>query len=239
MENISYIGLSQQLSLQQQMNMTANNLANMSTPGYKSQQVLFSEYLATPRGGDVIRQSTNSGSYRDLAVGSMAQTYSPFDIAIQGEGYLSVQAPAGIFYTRDGSMMLNEERQLVNKMGYPVLGDGGAPIVIPPEATQVSITPQGEISSEQGQIGRIGVFDFNNPQTMLRVGDNLFDANGDMAVPIENPRLVQGAIETSNVNPVIEMNRMIEVLRGYQSAQRMIQNDHERIRGAIQKLTKV
>lgn len=237
MENIGYIGLSQQLSLQQQMNMTANNLANMSTPGYKAQQTLFSEYVMQPRGGDVIRQSTNSGSYRNLAVGSMTQTHSVFDVALQGKGYFAVQTPGGLRYTRDGAFTLDADRQLVNKNGYPVMNDNNEPIQVQQDATQIRITEDGEITSEFGTIGRIKVAMFDNEQAMTRTGENLFSAGDQDELPGQNIRIVQGFVENANVNPVVEMNRMIEILRSYQAAQRMLQNDHERIRNTIQKLT--
>jgi len=239
MENISYIGLSQQLSLQQQMNMTANNLANMSTPGYKAQQTLFSEYITQPRGGDVIRQSGNSGSYRNLSVGSMTQTHNPFDVALQNEGYFAVQTPGGIRYTRDGGFTLDANRQLVNKNGYPVMNENNEQIQVQQDATQIRITEDGEITSEAGTIGRIKVARFENQQLMTRTGENLFNAEGQGEIPAENVRIVQGFVENANVNPVIEMNRMIEVLRSYQSSQRMLQTDHERIRNTIQKLSQV
>lgn len=239
MENISYIGLSQQLSLQQQMNMTANNLANMSTPGYKAQQTLFTEYMTTPKGGDTVRQSANRGSYRELSTGSMTQTANPFDVALQNEGYFTLQTPDGLRYTRDGGFSLNSERQLVNKSGHPVLNANNEPIGVQADATQIRITEDGEITSEFGTIGRIKVARFENEQALMRTGDNLFDAAGEPEIEAPNARMVQGMVENSNVNPVIEMNRMIEVLRTYQSAQRMLQTDHERIRNTIQKLTQV
>lgn len=239
MENISYIGLSQQLSLQQQMNMTANNLANMSTPGYRAQQTLFSEYVSQPRGGDIIRQTSNSGSYRDLSVGSLTQTHNPFDVALQERGYFAVQTPGGMRYTRDGAFSLNADRQLVNKNGYPIMNENNEMIQVQADATQIRITEDGEITSEAGTIGRLKVVNFENEQAMLRTGENLFNPNGQDEIIVENVRIVQGFTENSNVNPVIEMNRMIEVLRSYQATQRMLQNDHERIRNTIQKLTQV
>jgi flagellar basal-body rod protein FlgF len=150
MENIGYIGLSQQLALQQQMEITANNLANMSTPGYKAQQPLFSEYITNPRGGAPIHQSSNSGSYRDLSNGSLTQTHNPFDVAMQAEGFFTIQTPDGIRYTRDGGFSLNSERQLVNKSGFPVLNGNNEPLGIPADATQIRITEDGEITSEYG-----------------------------------------------------------------------------------------
>lgn len=239
MENIGYIGLSQQLALQQQMEMTANNLANMSTPGYKAQHPLFSEYITDPRGGAAIHQSSNSGSYRDLANGSLTQTHNPFDVAMQADGFFAIQTPEGIRYTRDGSFSLNSERQLVNKSGFAVLNNNNEALSVPADATQIRITEDGEITSEFGTVGRIKVVEFEDGQALTRLGNNMFDANGQAEIEIEQPRMVQGAVENSNVNPVLEMNKMIEVLRSYQMTQRMLQTDHERIRNAVQKLTSV
>ncbi len=239
MENISYIGLSQQMALQQQMEMTANNLANMSTPGYKAQYALFSEYLSNPENGDTIHQSANSGGYRDLSNGSLTQTHNQFDVALQDKGFFAVQAPDGIRYTRDGSFALNKDRQLVTTAGLPIVNDNNEPITVQADATQIRITEEGEITSEFGTIGRIKVVQFDDERSMTRIGDNMFDAQGQAETVVTRPRIVQGAVENSNVNPVIEMNRMIEVLRVYQATQRMLQTDHERIRGAIQKLTSV
>lgn len=241
MENIGYIAISQQMSLQQQMNMTANNLANMSTPGYRAQQALFREYVTTPQGspGEVIRQANNAGSYRDLRVGSMTQTHNPLDVALQDPGYFTVQSPGGMRYTRDGAFALNADRQLVNKNGYPIMNENNEPIQVQQDATQIRITEDGEITSEFGTVGRIKIVNFENEQSMIRTGENLFDAEGQPEQLLTNVRVVQGFTENSNVNPVIEMNRMIDVLRNYQSAQRLLQNDHERIRSMIQKLSQV
>lgn len=239
MENISYIGLSQQIALRQEMDVTANNIANMNTPGYKSNGVLFLEFLNRSRQDpDTIRQVSDISTYRDLAPGSLMQTHNTLDFAINGEGYFVVQTPDGPRYTRDGGFQLNEQRQLVNKSGYALQGDGG-PITIPPEAAQVHLTAGGVVTTEEGDVGRIRVVRFDNEQALKKTGENLYDAATENPQTVDSPRLAQGALEGSNVNPVVEMNKMIEVLRMYQATQRMLQNDHERIRGTIQKLTRV
>lgn len=240
MENISYIGLSQQMALQQQMEMTANNLANMNTPGYKAKSALFSEYINKPKdGGDVIKQVLDYASYRDLSVGSLAQTHNPLDLALKEDAYFAVQTDEGIKYTRDGGFALNNNRELVNKSGYQVLSDSNGPIVVPPEATSISVTPEGVMSSELGEIGRIKVVAFEHPQEMVNIGQNLYDAAQLQERPVKRGAVIQGAIEESNVNPVIEMNKMVELLRLFEMTQKMLVGDHERIRAAIQKLTKV
>lgn len=244
MENISYIGLSQQMALTSMMNAAANNIANMNTPGFKGQQVMFTDYLnkgddrwARPK--DAIHQVLDYASYRDLAQGSLQMTGNDLDVALQGEGYFTVGGPNGNRYTRNGSFSLNAYRELVTKTGERVQGDGG-PIVIPQEARHITITPEGMVATEQGEVGQIRIVNFADQQQMLEEGDGFYSAAAGVNPGVaEDARVVQGAIESSNVNPVLEMNRMVEVLRMYQSTYKMLQNDHERIRGAIQKLTRV
>lgn len=244
MENISYIGLSQQMALRQKMDVTANNLANMSTPGFKSQSVLFLEYLNAPKetgvtGKDAIRQVVDAASYRDLSTGVLKQTYNDLDFAVQGDGYFAVQTPFGTRYTRDGSFALNDQREIVNKSGYAVLNTTGQPIIIPEGASKITVGKNGAITTDAGEAGQLKVVTFDNEQKLIEEGENLL-SSGDMnELPVERLHVVQGALEGSNVNSIVEMNSMIEILRLYQSSQRMLMSDHERIRGAIQRLTKV
>ena len=240
MENIGYVGLSQQLAMQQQMNITANNIANMNTPGFKATGVLFKDFINKPKGGgEEINQVINQATYRNLAPGSMSRTGNTLDLALNGAGYFVVQTPNGPGYTRDGSFSLNAAGELINQSGRQVLSDGGQPIVFPPEATDIQITPEGVITSSVGEIGRLKITNLDQPQKMKRLGDNLLSAGGAREIPVEKTSVVQGSVEGSNVNAVLEMNKMIELLRMYQSTARMLQNDHDRIRGAIQKLTSV
>lgn len=240
MENISYIGLSQQMSLHQQMNIAANNLANMNTPGFKAQGALFIEYLNKAEGApqEVLRQAINHGSYRDLGQGSLQQTFNDYDFAIQGDGYFAIATEGGERYTRAGSFSLNANRELVTKDGELVQGEGGGALTIPAEATDISLGSDGVITTNVGDVGRLKIVNFDNPQALVEQGGNLYSAEGAAPLP-SNAKVVQGAVEASNVNPVIEMNRMIEVLRLYQGTQKMLMNDHDRIRSTIQKLTKV
>lgn len=238
MENISYVGLSQQVALQEQMNITANNLANMSTPGFKAQQTLFIEYLSKPKQGESVKQVLDFASYRDLTNGTLKQTFNDLDVAIQGDGYFAIETPAGIRYSRDGSFALNANNEIVNKSGYRVMGEGDAPITVQPNASKITITADGSVSTDVGAVGAIKVVNFDNQQALREIGNNLYEAGNQPEIAAENARVVQGSVESSNVNPVVEMNKMIEVLRQYQSTQRMLMNDHERIRSAIQKLAK-
>lgn len=239
MENISYIGLSQQMALKQQMDISANNLANINTPGFKSQSILFLEYLNKPKQGEGVKQVLDFGSYRDLSAGALRQTYNDLDVALHGDGYFAVQTEGGTTrYTRDGSFSLNASRELVNKSGYKVMGDGG-PIVVQEGASKITITADGTVSTNLGEIGKLKVVTFDQPQKLVEIGENLYDGKNQPEKPVERLKVVQGSLEGANVNPVVEMNKMIEILRSYQATQRMLMNDHERIRSAIQKLTRV
>ena len=241
MENISYIGLSQQVALTSMMNVTANNIANMSTPGYKGQRTLFVDYLnkgkdAGPK--DAVHQVQDYATYRDTTQGSLQMTSNPLDVALEGKGYFAVTTPNGTAYTRNGSFAMSADGTLITKQGYPVQGDGGGTLVIPEGAKHITITPDGQVSTEQGEVGVLKVADFADQQSMQELGDGLYSSTAP-EVLVENVRMVQSSVEGSNVNPILEMNRMVEVLRAYQSTYRMLTNDHERIRGAIQKLTRV
>lgn len=241
MENISYIGLSQQKALQEQMNVASNNIANMSTPGYKGTSVIFEDYLNRAKHNDPtgIKQVSNIRTYRDLSQGSLQRTDNKLDFAINGEGYFSVQTPQGQRYTRDGSFSLDANGNIVTKEGYQVMGDSG-PLSIPQGARNIVVGNDGNINTDQGDVGSIRVVNFADGQSLTPEGDNLLSAGqGAVEQPAEKVTITQGSLEMANVNPIIEMNRMVEILRNYQAAQKMIQNDHDRIRSVIQKLTQV
>lgn len=239
MENVTYIGISQQMALQQQIEVTANNIANMNTPGFKAQNVLFTDYITQPKNAQKIHQSLDYATYQDLSIGNLIQTSNTLDFAIHGEGYFTIQTPQGVRYTRDGGFALNDRRELVTKSGMLVLNDNENSIVVPAEATQIRVSDDGTISSEQGDIGRLRIVTFANPQELRRSGDNLLEARGEQPVPFPDRKVTQGQLEGSNVNPVAEMNRMIELMRMFQGAQKLIQGDHDRQLAAIQKLTQV
>lgn len=240
MENVSYISLSRQIVLRDMMDMTANNVANMSTPGFKAQNILLDEAIVKARSnGERPSQVMESGSYRNFAQGSLSRTGNKLDAAIQGDGYFAIGTPAGVRYTRAGNFTLNNEGQIVTQNGYAVLDDGGAPITIPAESKDLTIAQDGTISTEEGEIGVMQVVSFADEAALVAEGDNLFSADETLQVAVENPQVLQGMIEASNVQPVIEMNRMIEVLRSYQAMQNILQADHERAIGMIQKLTRV
>lgn len=251
MENASYIGLSLQVALRRQMDVVANNIANMSTTGFKNEKVLFVEHMVGPKGGQKtdmpgkMSMVSDYASYRDLAAGPVTQTGAPLDIAIQGSGYLTVQTPQGPRYSRGGALSLNNEGTLVDRNGLPVLDDGGGQIQIPERTTKITIGTDGTVSvavegqsNAQNQLGKIGLVKFDRPQFMQAQPGGLFSMT-EPALPDLDSRVQQGSLEQSNVNPVLEMSSMIEIQRSYQTVSKMLDNEHERERNAIAKLSRI
>jgi flagellar basal-body rod protein FlgF len=240
MNDLSQTNSARQTMLRNMMDVIANNIANMNTPGFKAQNLLFKEYISKdqPENGTGAEVKNSSG-YRDLSQGVLSPTFNKFDLALQGDGYFAVQTPDGIKYTRDGSFILNNKREIVTKSGYQILNDGDAPLIMQPGASAITVAEDGTVSSEKGNVGKLKLVKFDAPQSVTPAGDNLFDADNSLEVPAEGLKIAQGMLENSNVQPVFEMNRMIEIIRMYQSTQNIVSTDHEMIRGMIQKLTKV
>ncbi|NCC22512.1 MAG: flagellar basal-body rod protein FlgF [Alphaproteobacteria bacterium] len=237
MENPIFIGLSRQMALRSNMDVVANNIANMNTPGFRAQNMVFTEYLSDPRGADdAISMVVDAGQFQVTKAGPVHVTGNPLDVALAGPGYFGVQTPDGIQYTRAGNFELNINRELVTPAGNPVVNEGGAPIVIPEDAGQVKISESGFLAGQNGEIGKLMIVEFENVQMLEPRGNNLY-WSPDPGQPATQTRAQQGAIEGSNVNAILEVSKMIEVSRDYQSIQRMLQNEHDRQRGAIQKLS--
>lgn len=245
MENPLYIALSRQTALRRQLDVTAHNVANMNTTGFKNQRMLFVEYVARPEGAGVLPRDQRMSMVQDLSVlrdlqqGPIATTGNALDVALQGEGYLAVETTAGTRYTRAGRLQLDGERRLVDGNGLPVLDDADRPIQVPQDAGAVTIAADGAIATEAGgPLGRLKVVAFERPQFMTELGGGLYETDQPEG-PAEGTAVVQGALEQSNVQPIVEMTQMTEILRQYQSTQRLIENEHERQRSAIQRLARV
>jgi len=238
-ENSIYIGLSKQVVLRDNMDTIANNIANMSTPGYRAQNMLFEEYIDKERGDyDPMSFVQNRGQYMSTEPGSLAQTGNPLDVALVGPGFFGVQGPNGkVAYTRAGNFQMDVLGTLQTAAGDPMASAGGGNIIIPAGSTEISIDERGAVSNQDGQIGQMMVAEFENLQNLRPLGNNLYETD-DAPLPPTNTTVKQGLVEGSNVKPVIEMTRMIDTLRTYQSLQNVLQSENDRLRGVIDKLTK-
>jgi len=236
MENAGYIALSRQMVLRREMDVIANNMANLNTPAYKGQSMLFAEYLETTDSGEKVSFVQDISLVRNLTEGQMTATDNPLDVAIQGDGYFEVETPVGPRYTRAGALQLNANGELITSSGQRVLGEGGGPITLPANAADVTITRDGTVSTEQGPAGRLRVVRFENEQALVKQADGLYDADGQEALPADGAEVMQGMVEGSNVQGILELTRMIETVRSYSNTGKLVNDEHERLRRAIQSL---
>ncbi|MEL6961080.1 MAG: flagellar hook-basal body complex protein, partial [Pseudomonadota bacterium] len=181
--------------------------------------------------------SMATASVRDTTYlqGSLTQTGGPFDLAIEGEGFFLVETPEGERLTRAGAFLTNENGDLVTPEGFRVLDAGGAPVFIPQGAGPVGISPDGTISADGQPVGQVGLVMPIDPNSMIRESGVRFHAEGGFE-PVLTGRMLQGFVEQSNVNPVLEVSRMIEVQRAYELGQSFLDKEDERIRAAIRAL---
>ena len=220
------------------MNIIANNVANMTTPGFRAQNLIFQEVIQDPRYmKEDVSQVLDYGQYQNTDPGPISQTGNPLDVSLVGPGFMGIVTPNGVQYTRGGNFAMLADGTLVNARGLPVAGDGGGQITIPPDAKNIYIDRNGAISTDEGQVGKLMVVEFGSEQTLEPVGNGLY-MNEDGGQPATRTTVLQGSLEGSNVQPVVEMTRMIDVLREYQMVQNMMNNEHERQRTAIQRLAR-
>lgn len=238
MENTGYVALSYAVGLERKMDIVANNIANVDTNGYKANHMIFNEYIVNNRNQKPLSMVEDYGNYRNQEPGVVQQTGNPLDVALMGNGFLSVNTAGGEKYTRNGAMHTDAKGQLVTASGDQVNDEGGKPIVIPPEARSITIANDGTISTQDGPIGRLKVVKFEKPRELEPVGNNLYTTK-QTGTPDITTKVTQGAVEGSNVNAVVEMTDMIEVMRKYESVARILQNEHDSQTSMIQRLSKI
>lgn len=242
MDNAFLVGLSAQQVLQQRMDITANNLANMTSSGFKTERLVAREISEKPAAAtDSPKDIEFVGAWmvqRDFSTGSIEQTGNPLDVAIEGEGFFVVQTPAGPAYTRDGRFTMNSNGEIVTRSGHVVTGSGGA-IVINPEAGPIAIGKNGSITQDGQTIGKFDVVAFEHPGGLEKMGDNLWKATDEAPREPEALSIAGGAVESSNVNAVSEITQMIEISRTYQSVSKMIDQADELRAASIDKLSRV
>jgi flagellar basal-body rod protein FlgF/flagellar basal-body rod protein FlgG len=252
MSNSLLIGLSRQVALGRELDVVANNIANMNTTGFKADGSIFEEYLSpTARTGasfdNKVSYVRDRGTWHDMSQGPTEHTGGPLDIAIDGNGFLVVQTPRGERYTRNGALQLSPTGTLMTADGFPVMGDAG-PITLQPNDHAISINPEGKISVREGTStidaarGKLRIVSFDEAQSMqlTKNGFSTFAAPAGVTPQADTKsRIIQGAIEKSNVRGVVEITRMIEITRSYTQVAAMMQQQSEMRTSAIAKLADV
>lgn len=220
------------------MNIIANNVANMSTPGFRAQNLIFQEVIENPQYmKEDLSMVLDYGQYQNTDPGPIKMTGNSLDVALVGPGFMGIVTPEGVQYTRAGNFGLAADGTLVNARGMPVASEGGGQITIPADADNIYIGQDGTISTDDGAVGKLMVVEFRSEQVLDPAGNGLY-VNEEGGKPAEQTTVLQGKLEGSNVQPVVEMTRMIDVLREYQTVQNIMQSEHERQRTAIQRLSK-
>lgn len=238
MDSSIYIVLSKQMAQFQDMEMTSNNIANVNTPGYRAQKMIFSQYLSDAgKFGQKDAYADTPSSYRDLTSGALKNTGNPLDLAIKGDAYFQVETPLGTRYTKSGGFQVNGQGLLVNVDGYPVLGNDGAQITLPPTARNIVINGAGFVTVDGLTVGQLGVMEFANQQAMTRMGNSLY-ASDEAPQASATARVVQGAIEGSNVNSVSELVRVMEISRSVSSTAKFIESMYDLERKASTSLSR-
>ena len=250
MENALLIGLSRQMALSHQLDIVANNVANIDTSGFKADNAAFSAYLM-PGASDAqfsgkdrrVSFVEDRASWIDFSPGAIQHTGNPLDVTIDGKGYFAVQTPRGERYTRNGAFAINASGQLVTSDGDQVLGNGG-PITLQPTDHNITISRTGILTVRDGagttsaQRGQLQIVSFDNPRALEKDGGSTFMAPPSVTA---NPapagtRVVQGALEKSNVRAVAEMARMIQITRSYSDIAAILQQQGDLKRNSLQQL---
>jgi len=237
MDNAGYTTLSRQSGLLAEMQAVANNIANLSPAGFRKEGVIFAEHVAALEGEPSLSMAHASARIVDLAQGPLTKTGGSFDFAIEGEGFFLIETPEGNQLTRAGSFTPSAEGELVTPDGHRLLDAGAAPVFVPPGAGTVALAADGTLSADGAPVAQIGLFVPADPNGLRHRGGTRFDAGAGVA-PLEGAVILQGYVENSNVNPVKEIARMIEVQRAYELGQTFLDREDERIRGVISALSR-
>ncbi len=238
--DVSSLAYLRQNSLFSRLEVTANNVANADTSGFKAELSVYGK--STPLIGGNPNPSPNLRVAVDPSQGKLEATFRPLDVAIDGEGFFAAESPLGLRYTRDGAFAISAEGNLVTKDGYPVQGDGGA-ISFSPEDKQFKIGDNGEVYAltDTGQEirGTIAVFKFDDLSSLEKVGNSNFKSSSQPIAAIVNEdfKIAQGMLEGSNVNSVLQLTELIQISRSVQQVAGIIKDQHELQRNSITRIT--
>ena len=236
MDNAIYSTLTRQSGLMQEMRSVANNIANISTAGFRREGVIFSEYVAGLEGAEPsLSMASAHGREVDLSQGSLTQTGGSFDFAIEGDGFFQIETPQGVQLTRAGSFTPNEAGELVTPDGYRLLDNGGSPVFVPTTGGAATVAPDGTLSVGGVPVAQIGVVEPIDRNELTHQGGTMFSAKSGVQ-EAQDFRLLQGFVEESNVDPISEIARMIEVQRAYEMGQSFLEREDQRVRGVISTL---
>jgi flagellar basal-body rod protein FlgF len=238
MQNNLYVSLSAQVSLEQRLDTIANNVANMNTVGFRADGVSFATELAKAGDANLSYVSPGAG-YISRQIGPSEKTDNPFDVAVQGKGWMSISTPEGVAYTRDGRMRMSETGALQTLTGNPVLDAGGAPIILNAGGGSPTISGDGMITQDGRQVGAVGLFSIPDDAKFTRAENSgvIPDKQAEPVLDFTKNGLLQGFVEGSNVNPIEEMTKLITVTRGFDGVNSEVSQTESSLQDAIKTLS--
>jgi len=236
MDNTNYTTLTRQSGLMREMQVVANNIANTATTGFRQEGLIFSEHVRKVEGNASLSMATANVRQTSMMQGTLTRSGGTFDLAIEGEGFFLIETPKGERLSRAGNFSPNALGDLVTNDGFRVLDTGGSPVFVPPDALDLNISTDGTVSNNGRPIAQIGLYQPTEPTQMLREDGVLFRVEGGIE-PAENGKVLQGFLEGSNVDPISQVARMIEVQRAYEMGQSFLQAEDERVRNALRSFT--
>jgi flagellar basal-body rod protein FlgF len=249
MENASLVGLSRQVTLRRELDVIANNLANITTTGFKTERVLFEEYVMPVARDETFQRTDQKVSYvqdratsHDMASGALRTTGNPLDLAIDGDAFFTVEVNGTERYQRNGAFQINRDGELVTHEGFKVVGDSG-PIRFEPTDTNITVAMDGTISTVNGNTtstrGKLKLSRFSDSKSLAKDGVSTWRSNAPAEAQLTTTRVLQGAVEQSNVQPVTQLTRMIDVTRAYTSLASLMKSGDELRQEAIKTLAEV
>jgi len=247
MDNTLYVGLSRQMTLQRALDVTANNIANLDTAGFKVESLMVQTDAETPAlapATQPINYVLDKGLARNFGQGPLEQTGAQTDLAIEGPGFFTIQTADGVRYTRDGRFSLDATGKLTDKQGNAVVDSSGSGLTVDPQNGAIAIAKDGTVSQttptgQTVQVGKVGVVRFSDLTALTKEGDNLYQAaGGQTPTPAPDAQIHQGMVEKSNVQGVAEITRLIDITRAYERVTNMISQTQDLSDTAVQRLGK-
>ena len=237
MDAAGYTTLTRQAGLIREMQVVANNIANISTNGFRREGVVFAEYVAALDDGPSLSMAHATGRVVDLGQAGLSQTGGTFDFAIQGDGFFLLDTPQGQQLTRAGSFTPSAEGELVSPEGFRLLDQGGTPVFVPPDAGKVALGADGTLSANGVALANIGLWQPTDKTQLQHQSGTMFASTGGVE-PAQGGTVMQGFLEDSNVDAVSEIARMITVQRAYELGQTFLDREDARVRDVVQTLSR-
>jgi flagellar basal-body rod protein FlgF len=237
MQSALYVGLSAQVSLDKRLETIANNISNMNTSAYRADVVKFDVALSRA-GASSVAFSTPGENVITRHAGNLTQTGNPLDAAVVGEGWLAFSGPNGTVYTRDGRMQINGNGDLQTIGGFPVQDASGSPILVDPNGGPLSIGRNGTITQDGNEIGILGLFDIAADAKLRRFGNSgvMIDRPAPPVTDFTKAGFQQGYVEGSNINPMMELTKMMGASRAFESANALLESTESSMQSAIRTL---